>query len=443
METRRETNVGRRLWLSLVLFPWLAIPLQLPGQNNAPARQGPGNATVSGGPVVKRDGKAVPVPRDAEARARFLNVERFARLPKDEQTRQFTEFYRNLAPFYMNEVIEGILSSYPAKLLDRQGGQFAPGEKVHESWAAQLDHASATLSPEEVADKLESRLWLDVAGRTRAHQVCDRHRQLLHGLIQQDLDVHELPAIQRACLMISDLRLRQFTTNLLELYLANTPTAEPACTALVWLADPMTLRPLLKEIEKDQNSIKRHAGLFQGPLSGEPAPPLLVKLLDSPDPDLRYHAAFALSECQDAALAGPTAKLAQEKEARLQSVALALASRLPDGGFAQTRPALVPLLQSPDPTIRLQAITCFAKRKDLLAGPPLLGLLRQPGIDLGQAVTVMQALSALTGSTFNYYLHEWGPKTNARAIARFEAWLRSHPVGDRREDISPDLPAGR
>jgi len=48
-------------------------------------------------------------------------------------------------------------------------------------------------------------------------------------------------------------------------------------------------------------------------------------------------------------------------------------------------------------------------------------------MDPGQAVTVMQALSALTGSTFNYNLHEWGPPANAQAIARFQVWLSAHP----------------
>lgn len=36
---------------------------------------------------------------------------------------------------------------------------------------------------------------------------------------------------------------------------------------------------------------------------------------------------------------------------------------------------------------------------------------------------IMQAVSALTGSTFDYNVHQWGSAANQRAIARFEAWI--------------------
>jgi hypothetical protein len=45
-------------------------------------------------------------------------------------------------------------------------------------------------------------------------------------------------------------------------------------------------------------------------------------------------------------------------------------------------------------------------------------------IDAGQAVTVMQALNVLANSAFSYDMHNWGPKANAKSIARFEVWLR-------------------
>jgi HEAT repeat protein len=210
----------------------------------------------------------------------------------------------------------------------------------------------------------------------------------------------------------------------LALYLADTPLSQPAHAALVWLADPAIVRPLLEQIEKDPKRIVRHAGLFQGPLAGRPAEPILVKLLDSPDAGVRYPAAYAVFECNDATLAQPIARFAKEADPRLRSAARTLAMHLADDAFASIRSDLAPLLSSEDNRLCLEAITCFAKRKDFLAGPPILRLLKQDRIDAGQAVTVMQALNALADSAFSYDMHNWGPKANGKAVARFEAWLR-------------------
>ena len=128
-------------------------------------------------------------------------------------------------------------------------------------------------------------------------------------------------------------------------------------------------------------------------------------------------------ECKDAALAKPIARLAKESDPRLQSAALTLALRLPDEAFATVRPDLAPFLSAKDEGLGLQAITCFARRKDTQAGPAILRLLKKDRMDPGQAVTVMQALNALAGTAFSYDMHHWGPQANGRAIARFEVWL--------------------
>lgn len=360
---------------------------------------------------------------DLAARERFLAVERFARLGDEQQARGFPDFYRTLAPYFMNSIIEAILSSYPDDILDpRTFGH--PGGDAKMRWARQLADASAKLTPEEVADQLAVRLWLDVAGRARTVQLLERHASALAALLTEDLASQDLSAVKRACIAIGDLRLRPFTDQVLALYLADTPLSPPAHTALVWLNDPAIVRPLLEQIEQDPRRIIRHAGLFQGPLAGRPAEPILVRLLDFPDVDVRYHAACALYECNDSSLANWIPGLAKEADPRLRSAALTLAQRLSDAAFARIRNDLAPLLSTDDERMSLEAVTCFAKRKDLLAGPPLLQLLNRERMDAGQAVTVIQAVNALAGSAFNYDLHNWGPRVNGKAIGRFEAWLR-------------------
>jgi hypothetical protein len=392
------------------------------GANTAPDRE-----TARRAALVQAERPAAATPTDLAARERFLAVERFARLGGEQQARQFPEFYRKLAPYFMNQTIEGILSSYPVDILDRRA-YGNPGGDANARWAGQLADAAARLTPEEVADNLATRLWLDVAGRARTAQILKQHSGALAVLITEDLASQDLAAIQRACTTVGDQHLRQFTDPVLALYLADTPLSPPARTALVWLADPVIVRPLLEQVEKDPRQLVRHAGLFQGPLAGQPAEPILVKLLDAPDPDIRYHAASALSECNDAALAGPIARLAKAGEPRLQGAALMLALRLPDDVFAGLSTDLAPLLFSKDARLCLEAVTCFARHKNPLAGPPLLGFLKLDRIDAGQAVSVMQALHALAGSAFGYDLHNWGPTANRKAITRFETWLRQATV---------------
>jgi hypothetical protein len=408
------------LWLAAGSGLWVS-PLRAGDPTSSPAsadrEAARRTALAHGEPAL------APTPTDLAARERFLAVERFARLTDEQRAKGFAEFYRTQVPFFLNSIIEGILSSYPVNILDRRASGF-PGGDAKARWAEQLTAAAATLTPEEVADKLGIRLWLDVAGRARTVQLLKEHPDALSALVTEDLGSQDLSAVKRACTAISDLRLRQFTGKLMTLYLADTPLSPPTQTALVWLADPAIVRPLLAEIEKDHKRIVRHAGLFQGPLAGRPAEPALVKLLDSPDADIRYHAAYALYECRDAALVKPIARFAKETDPRLQSAALTLARRLPDDAFAGIRDELAPLLSSTDERLSLEAVTCFAGHKDLLAGPPLLRRLKLERIDPGQAVTVMQALNALAGSAFSYDMHNWGPKANGKAIARFEAWLR-------------------
>lgn len=365
---------------------------------------------------------SAPTQRDLDARASFLEVERFARLPQAEQVQQFSAFYRTIAPSHISSVALMILSSFPADLLNRETHVFDPNNyQTH--WDQQLQDATAKLTPEQVADNLAISLWLKVASHIRTRALLTKHVDALAVLVKQDLTANDLATVERGCTVIAELRLLQFTPQMLALYLADTPLSKPAYTALVWLRDPATVALLLAEIQKDPKTIIRHAGLFHGPLSDRPAEPQLVKLLDSADPDIRHGAAYALYQCTDATLAQPIAKLATDADPRLPTDSLFLAQRLPGEAFVTIRADLAPLLSSPDQDVRLTAITCFAKHKDLLAGPPILAMLKLDHLETGAQVTIMQALNALAESSFGYDMHNWGPPTNRKAIQEFTGWL--------------------
>ncbi len=365
-------------------------------------------------------------PVDNNARRQFVAIERIARLSMPDQAKQLPHLYKDLAPHYMNQVIEGILSWHPENILDRteSGG---PGGDHRTTWTQQLADAALEMSPEQVADKLEIRLWLDIAARKRAIQVFKKHANATAALIDADLKSGGEQAVNRACDTILTLQLRSFVDRLLTIYMDDADPPEGVFRTLLFMRNISITRPLLERVEKDPKFIIRCAGLFQGPLWRRPAEPALFKLLESPDREVRYYAAYALYECRDPKLAPYAVRLSGEKETRFRRAAAHVASNLPEGSFADVRDKLLHLLNDKDETVRFEALRCFAEQKDPAAGPGILKLLKQDKLAEGHRITVLQAMSKLAGSTFNYRLHDWGPGTSAnkQAIEKFEAWLRS------------------
>lgn len=380
---------------------------------------GPPNG--AGAPPVKAG-----APTDADARERFLAIERIARLPAAEQARELDRLYRELAPPYMNAMIEGILSSAPSNILERVAANGFDGNTT--VWARQLADASAKLSPEEVADKLKTRMWLNIAARSRAIEVLKAHTKATEALIQDDLQSSQKPSVHRATDVILSLELRTFTDQLLGLFLADGETSGPAGTALLFLHDPALVQPLLARVEKDPKFLARCAGQFQGLLCRKPADPLLLKLLDSPDAEVRYNSGCAVYECLDSNLCTHAVKFAGDKEPRFRIMAAHLASNLPAETFTAERKEWAPLLNDKDEEVRFEALRCFAQQKDRAACPVILALLK--GEHAGPAgqheIVVMQALAALTGQQFFYDMHHWGLGTpgNQKAVRQFEAWMK-------------------
>jgi biopolymer transport protein ExbD len=172
--------------------------------------------------------------------------------------------------------------------------------------------------------------------------------------------------------------------------------------------------------------------LLQRPFYGKAADPLLLKLLESPDKELRYHAVRAVYECRDPKLAPFVAKFAGDDEARFRVAAAYMAKNLLDESFKAVRTQLLPLLGDKDESVRFEALRGFALKRDPAAGPVILEALRREQFDEGVKIHVMQALDALTGKTFGYDMHNWGPASegNREAIVEFEKWLKD-PVIER------------
>ncbi|MBN2703817.1 MAG: HEAT repeat domain-containing protein [Pontiellaceae bacterium] len=360
-----------------------------------------------------------------DARERFLAVERFARLPKEEQSALLPDFFHQLAPRTLSRVVEMILSSAPHDILNRyQTNDTYDGNT--DLWAQQLADASLTLSVEEVADKLETSLWLNVASRARALWIYEQYPERVAVLISADLDSNDPLAVERAAGVIQALNITDFSDRLLEIWIdGNQDQPSPIWSALIFMDHSGILSPLLKRVQEDPKFLIRCSGLFQGPLYGKPAEPFLLSLLDDADPEIRYAAAYALMECVDEQLAQPVEKMAVDPDARIRFIAAHQIPKLPPDAFQSVREQLMTLLNDPDEEVRFYALLGFGKRKDLAAGAVILEMLRQEQLDEQYKVWTMQALAALSGSTWDYDMHEWGPQRsgNQNAILRFKKWL--------------------
>jgi hypothetical protein len=404
-----------RLLLFLAL-PLLAVALR--------AASGPA-ATESDVRAAAAENSTFTRLASADARESFLAIEQFARLPEAEQAKRLPDFYTQLPTRSLSMWIEGILSSSPHNILDRyQKGDAYDGNTGR--WAQQLAEAAPTMTAEQVADKLEGRIWLDIAARARALWVLKQHPDITSNLIAADLETRDTNAVQRAATTILALELKTFTPRLLNIWMANDELSESVWPTLLFLRDPAMVKPLLERVSKDPKFLIRCADLFQGTFYEQPADPVLLKLLDSPDPEIRYHAAYALEECRDSRLAQPAVRLAGETNSESRFAAAQMVARLPEASFKEVRAGLLPLLSDKNEHVRYYALLSFGQRKDLAAGPVILEALRRDQLAEQYKVWVMQAMSALSGSTWNYYSHEWGPARpgNQTAIAQFEAWLK-------------------
>lgn len=363
--------------------------------------------------------------KSEDARERFLAVERFARLPKAEQSARLPDFYHQLPSRTLSRVVEMILSSCPRFILNRYQKDDAYDGNT-DLWAQQLADASLELSAEEVADKLEISLWMNVASRARALWVLKQYPERVAALISDDLDSKDQPAIDRAAGVVQALNLTDCSNRLLEIWMdRDLDQPSPIWSALLFMDHSGILSSLLKRVQEDPKYLLRCAGLFQRPLYGKPAEPLLLRLLDDSDPEVRYSAAYALMECVDEQLARPVEQMAVESDARIRFIAAHQIPKLPPDAFQSVREQLLPLLNDPDEEIRFYALLGFGRRKDVAAGPVIVEVLRQKQIAEQYKVWTMQALAALSGSTWNYDMHEWGPQRpgNQIAIEQIEVWL--------------------
>jgi hypothetical protein len=209
------------------------------------------------------------------------------------------------------------------------------------------------------------------------------------------------------------------------IYLKGGAMGDQAKAALVWLNDPRAAKPLLGEVRRDPATLKLHHMLLSGMLAGADADEVLRRQLGSSDADQRFYAATALGECKAEGLADGVPALLGDTDLRVVRAGVHIAFHLSGESFGAVRPKLLDLLGSADLDVKLDTACGFAAARDPICGRTLIEFLRMPSVPPNTDWRVMQAISKLADSTFNYDIHHWGPENprNQQAIQQFHLWL--------------------
>ncbi len=158
----------------------------------------------------------------------------------------------------------------------------------------------------------------------------------------------------------------------------------------------------------------------------------LAPFLRSDDAALRYRALYALPFSLSAVRAALPI-LIDDPDAQVRARAVARAFQFQGPEFAALEARLKSKLADDSPRVRWMAADGFASRKNPVAAPVLLELLREQTPDVN-SWAVGDELYRLTGLNQNY---SWpqndanspdNARRNAEASARVEAWIANHPA---------------
>ena len=158
----------------------------------------------------------------------------------------------------------------------------------------------------------------------------------------------------------------------------------------------------------------------------------LVPFLNSGDAESRYRALYALPVSLESVRAAlPT--LIDDSDAKVRARAVSMAFALPGVEFEALEMRLKSKLADAVADVRFMAAAGFANRKNPIAAPVLLALLRDES-PIVNRWWAGETLSKLTDLNRNYgwpLAREQSPADaprNEEAIARIEAWIATHPA---------------
>lgn len=362
------------------------------------------------------------------ARTQFLQVTRIARMPLAEQATQVPKLYKLMPWIRLSKggAVSGVVITRPP-----------------------LPENADTMTPEQIADAVTKSVGaksLTAEAKAIGRELLRAHRNPVAVLIQSDLEAGRQGNIERAFDVLQDMGsggngeqlaglpnsdrslqqwFRSFYEDVMAIFQSGSPLAFRAATLFKYFGDARAIDAL---IERDAE----HPTRFYEELSSlshlAPPHPKLVELLDSTDAEVRRQALWALPDSAD--LLPQFQRLLSDGNPDVRWLAANHIFDLGEETIAQNRPSLIALLQDADANVRGVVAGEFAERKDAVAAPALLALLKDENLSESARAAVVQDIKTLTGSDFGYQppTNKATEKANLAAMKQFEDWIKAHPA---------------
>jgi hypothetical protein len=346
-----------------------------------------------------------------EAKRIVIQVERIRRMKPEEQKKEIEHLYRTLAA-RLRELNRYALAAALRPDLYKGRDDMAPDAWVEKAWG---------LSPDAFT-------YLLYDTRATNFALLKKHRSELKALLLADLASPSRDKLEHALYVVREIGAgKEDDTELfdavLHVFENNAASASAAGGALRGLGDPRAIAPLVKR-HPDLVAVFEILRTLQRQCRADP---VLVALLDAKDAEVRWRAAYALSESGDPELIGRIEKLLRDPDPRVRQNAANMGFCLEKAAYERIKPALVALGTDPDLAVRTYAVRWLAHQRDPACGPALLELARDAKLNQREHYDVVRWIHDLTGSTFGYDTSDagWRPTTatNQAALARFAEWV--------------------
>lgn len=358
-----------------------------------------------------------------EARAIFIEVVRIERMLAEQQKKKIEHLYRNLYPRFKNTIVS-LPPDIPDMEIALEDVQVPFGPK---SRKRSKKIPEKTESPEELADRLGKSGWAYLVNHAeeKCLKVLRDNLETLKPLIKEDLKAKDDATVERALRIVGDFRLKCFFDDVLAVFKKTEKLSLYAATALRNIGNPRAIRHL---VEMNKENPMLYFEYLRSLQRAKPADPVLVRLLKSDDPEVRWRATYTLAGSGDESLIPEAKRLMKDPHPPVRKYAANMGFTMKGNGYKQLRPDLVKLLSDPDVSVRLFVAVCFAQRRDKICAHALLDLIKDGSMEECWHSNIWQAVNNLAGTYFGYYhgSDAWQPTTenNKTAIKRFEEWIK-------------------
>lgn len=359
-------------------------------------------------------------------RQQFLEVMRIARLPVEEQKAYVARLYQ-LVP----------------SIREIDGGMFSGGIFTR----APLPKDADEMTPEQLADNITKGFghqYLGPEAKAVGRDLLCAHRESVTPLLKADFQDGRPNHVTRALDILeqmgrggfreqivgrkdSDPALQQwfkpFYEDVLQIFQSDSRLSQRAAGMFRYLGEPRAIDAL---IERDPQQPVRYYEQLANLSYLAPPHPKLVALLDSPDPEIRRRALTALRDRGE--LLPQLRKLLNDTNPRIRWMVANSIFNLGDEILAANRPAIIALLADPDAFVRHVVASRFAERKETIAAPVLLALLKDTAVSPSVRWAVIQDVRKLTGTDFGYVdsPDKQFVQKNSAALEKFQQWIDTH-----------------